>query len=146
MTNVVISDSVTSIGDGAFEGCDVLASVYCLGDAPAIGETLLFGGNEIAIVYYLPYTSGWAEMFGGRPTALWVPKIEAEGLGMEAGRFGFNMNWAPGKSVVVEACTNMADPNWVPLETNVLADGTGTFNDPDGSNHVGRFYRTIPAP
>ena len=97
-------------------------------------------------MYYLPYTSGWGGTFGGRPTALWAPKIEAAGLGMEAGRFGFNMDWAPGKSVVVEACTNMTDPNWVPLETNELANGTGTFSDTALSNHLGRFYRAIPAP
>jgi len=98
------------------------------------------------VVYFLPATSGWDETFGGRPTMLWVPEISEEGLGMQAGQFGFNMNWAPGKSVVVEACANLADPDWVPLETNVLADGTGTFNDPGGSNHVGRFYRAIPEP
>ena len=61
MTNAVIPDGVTSMGTGVFDDCGNLASVYCLGDAPAIGEALLFNGNEIAIVYHLPGSAGWDE-------------------------------------------------------------------------------------
>ena len=65
---------------------------------------------------------------------------------MQAGRFGFQMNWAAGHAVVVEACTNVAAPVWLPLATNELADGTGIFADEEESNPLGRFYRVVPAP
>ena len=146
MTNAVIPDRVISIGPSTFDGCNNLASVFCLGDAPADDDEYLFGGNEIAIVFYLPGTTGWGETFGGRPTALWVPRISDEGLGMQAGRFGFQMDWAAGHAVVVEACSNVAAPVWLPLATNELADGTGIFADEEEANALGRFYRVVPAP
>ena len=148
LSRVAISSSVSSMASYVFDQCPRLAGVYFLGGPPALDEVDVFS-QSTPTVYYLPGAMEWPAVpdpWAGRPTALWEPEISEEGLGMAAGQFGFQMNWAPGKSVVVEACTNMADPNWVPLETNVLADGTGTFNDPDGSNHVGRFYRAIPAP
>ena len=56
------------------------------------------------------------------------------------------MNWAAGRLVLVEACTSMADPEWIPVAMSLLADGTGTFEDTGETNAVGRFYRAIPAP
>jgi hypothetical protein len=48
-------------------------------------------------------------------------------------QFGFKIGWANGTVVVVEACTNPADPIWSPLQTNTLTDGSLHFS--------GRFYR-----
>jgi hypothetical protein len=43
--------------------------------------------------------------------------------------------------VVVEACTNLANPIWYPLATNTLTGGSYYFNDPQWTNYPSRFYR-----
>jgi hypothetical protein len=43
--------------------------------------------------------------------------------------------------VVVEACTNLANPDWQPVQTNLLATGSVYFSDPQWTNYPGRFYR-----
>jgi hypothetical protein len=42
---------------------------------------------------------------------------------------------------VVEACTNLANPVWVPVSTNTLSSGTNYFSDPQWTNYLGRYYR-----
>jgi hypothetical protein len=44
----------------------------------------------------------------------------------------------------LEACTNLAEAVWTPLQTNTLAGGSIFFNDPDWTNHPARFYRISP--
>jgi hypothetical protein len=41
-------------------------------------------------------------------------------FGIQNNQFGFNINWASGMTVVVEASTNLANPTWSPLVTNTL--------------------------
>jgi len=55
--------------------------------------------------------------------------------------FGFNINWASGTVVVVEACTNLAQPVWSPVGTNTLTGNWSYFSDPKWTNYPGRFYR-----
>jgi hypothetical protein len=62
-------------------------------------------------------------------------------FGVRTNQFGFHIAWANGRVIVVEACTNLNNPIWVPVGTNTLT-GDGTyFTDPDRAKHVGRFYR-----
>ncbi|MCX6927515.1 MAG: hypothetical protein NT154_30560 [Verrucomicrobia bacterium] len=88
-------------------------------------------------------TTGWVATFGGRPTALWLPQVESSGasFGVQANQFGFNITWASGQIVVVEASSNMANPAWVPLQTNTLTGAPFYFSDPAWTNHLARFYR-----
>jgi hypothetical protein len=62
-------------------------------------------------------------------------------FGVRSNQFGFNINWASGMTVVVEACTSLANPTWTPLATNTLTSGTAYFSDPEWSNYPGRYYR-----
>jgi hypothetical protein len=55
--------------------------------------------------------------------------------------FGFIISWATNLSVVVEACTNLANPIWSPVGTNTLTGGSSYFSDPQWTNHPARFYR-----
>jgi YD repeat-containing protein len=142
LTNATIGNGVTSIGDIAFDYCTSLTGVYFQGNAPSIGlDTFLFANN--VTVYYLPGTTGWGTSFGGLPTALWKPLVETSvaNFGVRTNRFGFNISWASGMVVVVEACTNLANPIWSPLQTNTLISGTSYFIDPQWTNYPGRFYR-----
>jgi hypothetical protein len=61
--------------------------------------------------------------------------------GVHTGQFGFNINWASGQTVVVEACTNITNPVWQPVQTNSLTGGSSYFSDPHWTNYPGRYYR-----
>ena len=106
----------------------------------------MFGGHTPATVYYLPGTTGWGSTFGGRPTALWMlpnPLIlnNAPNFGIRSNQFGFIISWATNLPVVVEACTDLAQPIWAPVGTNTLTAGSSYFSDPEWTNHPARFYR-----
>jgi hypothetical protein len=144
MTNLTIPSSVTSIGEEAFQNCLNLTSAYFLGNSPPDNGTVFV--NDPATVYYLPGTTGWSTIFGGVPTALWFlpnPLIlnNNASFGVQTNRFGFTISWATNISVVVEVCTNLANPVWQPIQTNTLTGGASYFSDPQWENYRSRFYR-----
>ena len=144
LTNVTISNGVISIGGYAFYYCRSLASIYFTGNVPARTNDLsVFNGDNNATVYYLPGTTGWGRTFDGRPTELWVPQVQASGsdFGVQTNQFGFNITWASGMTVVVEASTNLVNSAWYPISTNTLTNGSIYFSDPQWTNYPGRFYR-----
>jgi hypothetical protein len=117
-----------------------LQRVYFEGNAPApTDDTSVFGGDSNALGYYLPTTTGWGALFDGIPMMLWLPRHEC--FGVHTNRFGFNINWACDTVVVVEACTNITNPVWQPIQTNTLTDGSSYFSDPQWTNYPSRFYR-----
>jgi hypothetical protein len=135
----IMPDSVTYIGDHAFSGCAGLAGIYFHGDAPALGVSV-FDGAGNAAAYYLPGTSGWGGPFGGRPAVPWAAQVGGAGFGMQEDQFGFTITGHSNLVVVVEACTDLGEPAWSPLQTNILGNGTFYFSDPKSTNHLGRFY------
>jgi hypothetical protein len=147
LTNVTIGNSVTSIGGDAFEYCTSLTRVYFAGSSPTpTNDFTVFQSATKATVYYLPGTTGWGLTFDGRPTALWFlpnPLIlnQSPGFGVQTNQFSFTISWATNVPVVVEACTNLANPVWNPVATNTLAGGTSYFSDPQWTNYPGRYYR-----
>ena len=112
------------------------------GNAPSLG-LYVFDGDNNPTAYYLPGTTGWSTNFAGLPTVLWQPLVQTRhaSFGVLTNQFGFNINWAGGMTVVVEACTNLANPTWSPLGTNTLTSGTAYFSDPQWTNYSARFYR-----
>ena len=142
LTSVTIPSSITNIGESAFYGCPRLASVYFQGNAPTLGQRVFDTADNVT-VYYLPKTTGWRSTFGGRPTALWKPQVQASdtSFGVQTNQFGFHITWANNTVVVVEACTDLAQPIWSPMGTNTLTDSTSDFSDPQWTNHPTRFYR-----
>jgi hypothetical protein len=62
-------------------------------------------------------------------------------FGARTNQFGFTISWASGMTVVVEACTNSANPIWVPVGTNTLTGGSAYFSDPQWASYPSRFYR-----
>ena len=144
LSSVTIPNSVASIGRGAFQYCTDLHSAFFQGNAPSADSTVF--QNDSGIAYYLPGTTGWSSTLGGWPTALWYqpqPMIlgNGYGLGATSNEFGFTISWATNISVVIEACTNLANPIWNPVATNTLVNGTNYFSDPQWTNYPGRFYR-----
>ena len=152
LVSVIIPSSVTNIGNEAFAFIQNLKGVYFTGNAPAITECLvplsffgdlggLFLGGSVSTVYYLPGTTGWDTTFGGVPTELWLPQMQVHDaiFGGRTNRFDFNINWASGRTLVVEASTNLH--NWQPVQTNTLTTGSANFSDLEWTNYPGRFYR-----
>jgi len=149
LTNVTIPNSVTSIGGWAFEYCTNLTGVYFQGNAPSLGSAV-FAFDNNATVYYLPGTTGWENFaqLTGRPTVLWNPQVQPGDpiFGVQNNQFGFNITGSSNLVIVVEACTNLANPVWSPVQTNTLntfigTNGTSYFSDPQWTNYPGRFYR-----
>ena len=150
LTSVTIGNGVTNIRDMAFNSCAKLTGVFFQGSPPSLGSDVfyVYGGNQ-ATVYYLPGTTGWGApgtLFGDCPTALWFlpnPLIlnSNPSFGVKTNRFGFIISWATNIPVVVESCTNLANPGWYPVATNTLTGGLSYFSDPDWTNYPGRFYR-----
>jgi hypothetical protein len=143
LTSIIIPSGVTNIGDWAFQLDSSLNGVFFLGNAPTAPADVFAGGNTAATVYYLPGTTGWGTNFGGLPTAVWLPQIQAADnrFGVKSNKFGFNINWASGMTVVVEASTNLANPIWSPVSANTLTSGSSYFSDPQWTNYPARFYR-----
>src|ERR1017187_3193785 len=146
LTNAVIGNSVTNIGDEAFAGCWNLTRVYFLGNAPTIGSDVFY--NDWLTVFYLQGTKGWnSPTFGDCPAVQRNRhfQVSDDSFGVRTNRFGFNITGTSGLVIVVEACTNLANPTWSPVGTNNLTGGftTGScyFNDPDWTNYPTRFYR-----
>jgi len=142
-----IPNSVTSIGNYAFAYCSNLAGVYFRGNSPTpTNDLTVFQSATNVTVYYLPGTTGWGPTFDGRPTALLLlsnPMILnfEPNFGVQTNGFGFTISWATNIPVVVEACTNLANPVWNPVATNPLTGGSSYFSDPQWTNYPGRFYR-----
>jgi hypothetical protein len=117
----------------------------------------VFNGDNAAIAYYLAGTTGWGSYIGGMspmspgmgaiPTALWSPasspgmQLVGHTFGEHSDQFGFNITGSSDQEVVVEACTSLANPVWLPIYTNTLAGGSISFSDPNWTNYPGRFYR-----
>ncbi len=145
---MTISGSVTNIGAWAFTSRIELGSAYFQGNAPSVNgwpssEMWDLFLDESGAVYYVPGTSGWSSNFGGWPTALWYqpePQIlgGSYGLGVQSNQFNFTVSWATNTSMVIEACTNLTNPVWVPLTTNLLANGTNYFSDSQWTNFPNR--------
>src|SRR5258706_14923428 len=57
------------------------------------------------------------------------------------GNFGFNITGPTNATIVIEVCTNLANPAWIPLTTNVLSNGTSYFSDAHWTNYPYGFYR-----
>jgi len=153
LTSITIPNSVTHIGNdggappfmvvGVFSGCTSLTKVYFLGNVPSLDGSPMFTNADNVTVYYLTGMTGWEATFAGVPTALWNPLIHASGekLGVQTNGFSFNVTGIADHVVVVEACTNLAEGVWVPVETNTLTGGSIQFSDPAWSNYPNRYYR-----
>ena len=167
VTSVALGTNITSIGSEAFYGCSGLVSISFPADVTNYSLEAVIGCTNLlavyfqghppvdhwpaapgvfvndfgATLYYLQGTRGWHSSLDGLPTALWLPHVQTSCV--QTNQFGFNINWAGGQTVVVEACTNLVNPAWTPIATNTLTGSSSWFSDPQWTNYPGRFYRLI---
>ena len=89
--------------------------------------------------------TGWSQFSvdSGLPIAIWNPVIQSndENFGIRGNQFGFDISGPPGIPIVVEACTYLANPVLVPLQSLTLTNGVFYFSEPFQSNNPSRFYR-----
>jgi hypothetical protein len=91
----------------------------------------------------LPGTTGWDQTLGDRFGVPWNPQVLAShtGLGAQANWFGFTITGTSNMVIVVEACADLANPIWYPLQTNTLTGASCDFSDLQSTNYPSRFYR-----
>ena len=70
-----------------------------------------------------------------------LPFLMLADPGVRTNLFGFTISGSNIVVVVVEACTNLAQPTWSPISTNTLTGGLSYYGDPHWTNYPGRFYR-----
>ena len=142
LTNVVIPSAVTNINQYAFSESG-LVSIYFEGNAPAAVEGVFSGDNVTA--YYLPDTTGWEEFSTNADiqAVLWNPAIQTSDgkFGVQNDQFGFDITGTANIPIVIEVCTNLASPVWVPLQTCTLTNGLVYFSEAAQTNTSGRYYR-----
>jgi hypothetical protein len=145
LTSIRIPENVISIGDHAFAQCNSLTSIYFAGEVPEVrlDGWNLFSGNKDLTIYYIAGKNGWAETFGGQPTALWELPVDLQftNLTQQHGVFSFTISGTNGQSVRVEACNSLAEEEWLPIGTYRLTDGSLDFSDPESPNYPERYYR-----
>lgn len=140
LASITMPTNINYIGYAAFSICTNLQAVYFNGKPPGFGSWAFFGDDHV-VLYYLPeFTSGWIP---NRSFATWLPQMltGSSNFGGQTNQFGFNISWADDQTVVVEACTNLSNPDWQPVQTNTLTTGSAWFSDPQWTNYPGRFYR-----
>jgi hypothetical protein len=139
--SLTIPASVTYIGKDAFYDGYGLTNFFFAGNAPAFVSPVFNGTN--LTVYYLPGATGWSNTFAGAPTVLWNPLIQASAasFGAQSNPFGFNISGTANIPIVVEACANLANPAWTPLQTLTVTNGLCSFSDPQWTNFPARYYR-----
>jgi hypothetical protein len=86
--------------------------------------------------------AGWVDEINYFPS---LPSIITTN-GIINNQFGFTITGSSNLVIVVEACTNLSNPDWQPVSTNTLdtfigTNGTSYFSDPQWTNYPGRFYR-----
>lgn len=72
-------------------------------------------------------------------TSLTAPTLANPGI--YASQFGFYMSGALNQTVVVEGCTNLTNPVWLPLQTNILHGSPAYYSEPFGLPQPLHFFR-----
>ena len=121
LSNVIIPGSVTNVGAYAFANGNWFAKFFFQGDSPGQGNDLtVFNNDSYGMVFFMPGTAGWGTLFDGLPAAPYLystPSIMNNGHGSVGvnSQFHLTVSWASNTIVVVEACTNLGNPVWVPV-------------------------------
>jgi hypothetical protein len=149
LTNVTIGAGVTNLAYWMFAYCNNLTNVFFQGNAPVASGDPEDGTNVFyspQICYYSPGTTGWSNTYQEVPAVLWSPLIQTgnSNFGVQNNQFGFDITGTAAIPIVVQACTNLANPVWLPVVTNTLTNGTFYFSDANWTNYHNRFYRLNP--
>jgi hypothetical protein len=144
VTNAFIAGA-PNLAPMLFESCANLTRVFCLSNAPTLGNTVFTAATN-ATVYYLPGTTGWSTFnqdSGLAPAILWNPQAQTNNarFGIQNNTFGFNITGTAGIPIAIYASTNPASLDWVQLQSCNLTNGSIYFSDLQWAEYPARFYR-----
>jgi hypothetical protein len=153
LTNVIIGNSVISIGEYAFAFCSGLHRAYFQGNAPLVdgaagsADSSVFAGESGTVsgtVFYYAGTSGWSGTYGGWPAVeSFAPPQIGSSSSIQSGNFSFTITGASNQTVTIEASTDLV--NWQPIWTNILSGTSTNFIDVQWKNFPMRFYQAARA-
>ena len=88
-------------------------------------------------------TAGGGTNGGGVVFGLTVlPQIISDGnFGIQSNAFGFDFTGISNQTAIIEDCTNLTQPAWFPLQTNLLIGAPKYFCDPNYGQNADGFYR-----
>lgn len=139
------------IGAFAFLNCQNLSSAYFRGNAPTTDPSAFLNWPYYpngwfymlaGTLYHLPGRTGWSNTLAGATTATWLPTVQSDSnIGISANSFGFDIDWAAGQTIIVEASSNLDSPVWNALQTNTFLTDSMHFNDATWAQCPNRFYR-----
>jgi hypothetical protein len=109
---------------------DSVGNAFVSGSSEA-GGSFPTNGSDYAIIKYPAVAN----------SQLPVILTDDGAFGISNGVFGFSISGPSGSAVVVDFCTNFAQPNWSALQTNNLGGSPVHFSDPESTNFGSRFYR-----
>ncbi len=142
LASITIPGSVTNIQQDAFDQCNNLTAVYCLGNEPTTNKNVFFVVNAaVAKVYYNAGANGWGTTFDGLPTVMLSPTLAISNAMIKSNRFEFNFSGTNNQTVVIQASTNLAQPTWQALLTNILSGTSSNYSDAKWTNYPYRYYR-----
>ena len=143
LQEVTFGRGLSEIASLAFSACWELDRAYFRGEACTLSYSSF--PYPKPVLYYLPSAAGWPvppSPWHGYSTAYWLPEVLADSPPtVQDGTCRFTVGWTEGQSVVVEACTDLDDPVWVPLDSRTLEDCGFLFSDSEAAGHSNRFYR-----
>lgn len=145
VVSLIVPDTVTSVGDFAFEWASSLRWILFEGNAPTTAGNTFYGSSPT--IYYTAGTIGWSSAFAGRPALLWNPHIltGTSSVGVGPVGFGFNIVGDADLPIGVEASANLVEPAWSLLYSGTLTNGLVYFSDPNWIDQASHFYRiTLP--
>jgi hypothetical protein len=148
LTSITVPMGVAEFGGGVFSvtgsGLTSLRELYFEGDAPAgplASASTLFGSDRTVNLYRMPGSTGWTGFSYLGPTLTFDRRVEPESLRVKAGSFGFNVIGTSGPSFEVEACSDLAQPDWTRITPNLVDGSSVEVSDPKWTNSASRFYR-----
>jgi len=117
---------------------DTLYGVTVGGGSGAAGNVFKIKTNGDAFADLHDFSNGEGVVFG---LAVLPEILTADGrCGIQSNAFGFDITGISNQVIVVEVCTNLTSPDWLPIQTNTLIGGPSYFSDPQETNYPSRFY------
>jgi hypothetical protein len=131
-------------GFNAYGETDVPASVYSPKlplSVSGLADTNTPGAYQLTY----SYTNAFGQAAATQRTVVIAQAVVSPpvltNLSLANGKVSFTLSGDSGQTVVVEACTNLAVPLWVPVQTNTLGGSPVSFNAPVQLQQPSRFFR-----